>query len=48
MKKSGFGEKRIITILREQQAGVAASNICRRRGVSNASFSVKQKAWYDS
>ena len=33
MKRNGFGEKQIIAILREQQAGVATSNICRHHSI---------------
>jgi putative transposase len=45
MKRSRFSEKQIIGILREQEAGAAAADVCRRHGVSTASF-YKWKAKY--
>jgi putative transposase len=38
MKRSRFGEEQIIAILREQEAGIATAEICRRHGVSSATF----------
>ena len=38
MKRSRFTEEQIIAILREQETGVATAEVCRRHGVSSATF----------
>ena len=38
MRRSRFGEEQIIAILREQEAGAATSEVCRRHGISDATF----------
>ena len=45
MKRSRFTEEQIIGILREQEAGAATADVCRRHGVSSATF-YKWKAKY--
>ena len=38
MKRSRFSEEQIISILREQEAGMPTADVCRRHGVSSATF----------
>ena len=38
MRKSRFSDEQIISILREQEAGTATADVCRRHGVSSATF----------
>lgn len=38
MKASRFSEEQIIAILKEQEAGVPTAEVCRRHGVSSATF----------
>ncbi len=38
MKKSKFNESKIISILKQQQAGLSVSDICREHGISQATF----------
>jgi putative transposase len=38
MKRSRFSEDQIIGILREQEAGVATAEVCRKHGISGATF----------
>jgi putative transposase len=45
MRRSRFGEEQIIAIMREQEAGAATSEVCRRHGISDATF-YKWKAKY--
>lgn len=38
MKRSRFNEEQIIGILKEHQAGLGAKELCRKHGVSDATF----------
>lgn len=45
MRKSRFSEEQIIGMLKEHQAGVKAAEVCRKHGISDATF-YKYKAKY--
>ena len=38
MKQSRFKEEQIIAILREQEAGAKTADLCRKHGISSATF----------
>jgi putative transposase len=38
MKRSRFSEEQIIAILKEQEAGMATADVCRRHAISSATF----------
>ena len=38
MKRSRFSEEQIIAVLREQEAGVPTADVCRKHGISTATF----------
>jgi putative transposase len=38
MKRSRFSDEQIIGILKEHQAGLSAAELCRRHGISDATF----------
>ena len=45
MKRTKFTEEQIIAVLREQEAGLKTADVCRKYGVSQATF-YKWKAKY--
>jgi putative transposase len=45
MRRSRFSEEQIIGILREQEAGAATADVCRKHGISTTTF-YKWKAKY--
>ncbi len=38
MKRSRFTQEQIIGVLKEHQAGAAAADLCRKHGISEATF----------
>jgi putative transposase len=38
MKRSRFTEEQIIALLREQETGIPTAEVCRKHGVSSATF----------
>ena len=38
MKRSRFSEEQIIAILKEHEAGMPTADVCRRHGISSATF----------
>jgi len=38
MKRSRFSDEQIIAIVKEQEAGMATVEVCRRQGISSATF----------
>jgi putative transposase len=45
MKRSRFSDEQIIAVVKEQEAGMATAEVCRRHGISGATF-YKWKAKY--
>ena len=40
MKRARFKEEQIISILKEAEAGTKVTELCRRHGISDATFSL--------
>lgn len=38
MKKSKFSESRIVSILKEAESGIKVDDLCRRHGISSATY----------
>lgn len=38
MKRSRFSEEQVIAILKEQESGVPTAEVCRKHGISSATF----------
>lgn len=46
MKKSKFSESQIVAILKEGEAGVAVAELCRKHGISSATYYYAWKSKY--
>ncbi len=45
MKRSRFSEEQIIGILKEHSAGLSATELCRKHGISDATFYTWRKKY---
>ena len=45
MKKSRYSEEQIIAVLKEHQAGIPVGELCRKHGISDATFYTWRKKY---
>ena len=45
MKRSRFSDEQIIGVLKEHQAGLSAPDVCRKYGISDATFYIWRKKY---
>ena len=45
MKKSRYSEEQIMGVLKEQQAGIPVAELCRKHGISDATFYTWRKKY---
>jgi len=45
MKKARFSESQIVSVLKEAESGVAVRDLCRKHGISDATFYVWRKKY---
>ncbi len=45
MKRSRFSEEQVIAILKEHEAGMATAELCRKHGISTATFYASHVFW---
>ncbi len=45
MKKSRYSEEQIIAVLKEHQAGIPVAELCRKHGISDATFYTWRKRY---
>ena len=45
MKKSRYSEEQIIAVLKEHQAGIPVAELCRKHGISDATFYTWRKKY---
>jgi putative transposase len=45
MRRSRFSQEQIIGILKEHQAGMPAADLCRKHGISDATFYIWRKKY---